>query len=191
MGVLQALYSSLANWIAVLTSFVACAILAGNLFPKMSRRYRRDKDPNIVHLELAFSKRRAVQILQKWIRSAGPAAIPAMRASILQLDFAFPVAYATLLSSTFAWLSFQSGQAPSAWVLELFGLPWLAALFDMVENVFLLRLTRGVSAEKDLQNLPTFPVYATSVAATIKFLLLAVSVLAYALVIFKIRRSRA
>ena len=71
------------------------------LFPEASEKYRKAEDPQIIALQLAFTKQRFVNVLKAWHQSMGINAIPAFRKSVKQLYFLFPIAYSIFFASAF------------------------------------------------------------------------------------------
>lgn len=123
--------------------------------------------PGVVALELAFSADAFRNIIAQW----GAAGVQAYRVSTLCFDYWFPVAYALLLASLIALLAARSGRVPARLRLSLFALPFLAALLDWIENTLHLILLR------DPHHISTPVVFIASVAAAIKWGLIALSVL--------------
>jgi hypothetical protein len=123
--------------------------------------------PGVVALELAFTKETFASILQQW----GPAGVRAYQMSTLWIDSWFPVAYALLLSSLMAVLATRADGRCARLGHTTFALPWLAMVLDWLENALHLILLR------DPGNLSATWVLVASVAATIKWALIAVTVL--------------
>jgi hypothetical protein len=124
----------------------------------------RDAPSGIVSFELAGSLPAAQRILASWDARARIYA-----GLSLGLDYAYLLAYSTLLALVCAW---ASRRGPNAWRALgrwlCWGL-WLAALCDACENVGLIALLLGMQS-------PAWPVVATRFAFA-KFTLLAAGAL--------------
>lgn len=123
--------------------------------------------PGAVALQLAFSKEAFTRIIAEW----GPAGVRAYQRSTLGLDYLFPIAYALCLASSIAWLASRPGREPDSVVPALFGLPWVAAALDWIENTLHLILLG------DVHHPSASLVLLASIAAAIKWGLIAFSVL--------------
>jgi len=130
-------------------------------------RGRLPGTPGVVALELAFSADAFRNIIAQW----GAAGVQAYRVSTLYIDSWFPIAYSLLLASLIALLAARSGRTPSRLQLTCFVLPFIAALLDWIENTLHLILLR------DPRHISTPVVFIASVAAAIKWGLIALSVL--------------
>jgi hypothetical protein len=140
------------GWLALLATVALTATLG-----VLDAPLRTHAAPNgIVSFELAGSMSASQAILASWDASARVYA-----GLSLGLDFAYPVAYSTLLALGCAWAS-RSG--PNAWralgVWLCWG-QWLAALFDCCENIGLIALLLGARSS-------AWPMISAS-CATLKF----------------------
>jgi hypothetical protein len=170
----KALYARLANWILVLVSLLAFLAVGWHLLT-IDREFRRSQDPSVIQLELAYKQKPFTAILKTWTQSKGDAAMSAFRRQ-LWFDNLWAITYALLFSSIIATVSIRREQEPSTLILLLFALPLLAALFDIFpENSLLLLLLKNVSDNAQIDRLPAGPILVASIAATIKFALLAVA----------------
>ncbi len=151
-------------------------LLAAVLFAQ-SDRARPAGAPGIVELELAFSAQAFGDIVQQW----GAEAVRSYCTATILIDYWFPLAYSLFLASLMALLSFQAGRVlrPN-WV----ALPFIAALLDWAENSFHLILLR------DATHLSSTLVLLASVAAALKWGLVAVSVVAILRLIVARMRGR-
>ncbi len=183
---LQSVYVTMSNWLVVLISFLMLILYAAVLFPEANRQYRGKTDPQLPALQLAFSKERFTRVLGAWHKSRGPAAIPAFRRSIIQLDFLFPIIYAMFLSGAIAILTYEPGLEPGQGALLLFLLPFLAAIFDWIENLLHLRILKGVDSWGEIAAVRPSPIFMASVATSLKWALVLASSLAI-VVLFLIR----
>jgi len=129
-------------------------------------RARPAGTPGVVALELAFSEEAFHRIITQW----GAEGVRAYRTSTIYIDCWFPIAYALLLSSLIAVLTVKPGETPSRLQVICFALPFIAGLFDWVENTLHLVLLR------DPSNLSAPLVLLASIAAAIKWGLIAVSI---------------
>jgi len=130
-------------------------------------RGRPPGTPGVVALQLAFSADAFRRIIAQW----GAAGVQAYRVSTLCIDSWFPIAYSLLLASLIAVLAARSGRVPAKLRLSLFALPFFAALLDWIENTLHLILLR------EPHHISTPVVFIASVAAVIKWGLIALSVL--------------
>jgi hypothetical protein len=187
--ILNGLYSRMANWILVLVSLLAFLAIGWPLLA-IDKEFRRSQDPSVIQLELAYKQEPFTSILKSWTASKGDAAIPAFRRQ-LWFDNLWAISYAVLFSSIIASVTIRHDQAPSPRILLLFALPLLAGLFDIFpENALYLLLLRNGSGSAQLDHLPALPILVASIAATIKFALLALAFSALLLIlIVKINRS--
>jgi hypothetical protein len=119
-----------------------------------------------VELQLAFTPSRFAAVVIGW----GPG-VEAFKTALMMLDFAFPLVYATAVSSLAALVA---GGPPTGARLWLFSLPWAAAACDWVENLLHLGLLANVhdGAAAAAAAFPAALVAAASAAATLKFALI-------------------
>src|SRR5262249_23051605 len=73
----------------------------------------------------------------------GPDKARAFVATLLRLDFAFPIVYASLFYGLYVWLSRKLNSATHR---SLEWVPWVAALFDWIENLVQIRLVHQALA---------------------------------------------
>ncbi|MBZ4415565.1 hypothetical protein [Myxococcus sp. RHSTA-1-4] len=113
--------------IALTVAASAGGILIGSRMPV--------RGEDIIALEFVWTPERALSLLEAW----GPEKQEAARYSVW-VDFPFIIAYATLLMG----LVVLGARGTRGWLQRLgLGLapaPWLAGLFDVVENAALLRI---------------------------------------------------
>lgn len=136
----QSVCQRLAKWQIVLI----CGVLtiAFTLFFLATDRAAPAGTPGIIQLELAFSEDRFSDIVEQWSQ----ASTLQIQQRNLWIDLLFPFAYVLLLSGLVAWLTRSSHEKPSAELIALLSLPFIAGLLDWIENVFLLFLLRDVSS---------------------------------------------
>ena len=125
--------------------------------------------PGALALQLAFTKSAFRDVLNRW----GPEAVASYR-DWLWLDYVFPLVYAIFLSSAIATLGTRRGDTPAVAHRALFVLPYFAVPFDFLENTLHLILLR------DPAHLAAGLILLASVAAAIKWGLIAISVAAIA-----------
>ena len=147
--------------ISLLLTVLAFVVFAG------FDRARPAGTPGVVALELAFSEEAFRRITTQW----GAEGVHAYRTSTIYIDYWFPIAYALLLSSLIAVLTVKPGETPSRRQVTCFALPFIAGLFDWVENTLHLVLLR------DPSNLSARLVLVASIAAAIKWGLVVLSIL--------------
>lgn len=162
----------------VLLSFALAAVFSLYLFPKAAHDYRASGDPDVIDLQMAFTKPRFTAILQQWIDYAGMGAIAAFRRTLLVLDIVFPAIYSVFLAGLFAWLSRISRKELTGWRRAVIGLPFLAALFDLTENAIHYLLLGRLRTPADLAALPAVPIFIASLLAAFKYVAIAVPALA-------------
>jgi len=171
------LYKSLAQGKAILLAalFTVAAFVAFALFD----RARPAGTPSVVALQLAFSATRFREVLEQW----GAPGMQAYRTSTLLVDSWFPIAYAALLSGLLARLTARLGGGGSGPGFAVFALPLLAAALDWIENVLHLSLLR------DPSRISAALVLLASIAATVKWALLGVSIVAIVGLLLRGRRQ--
>nr|MBC7245307.1 hypothetical protein [Chloroflexota bacterium] len=123
--------------------------------------------PGVVALQLAFSAGTFQSIINQW----GALGVQAYRVSTLYVDSWFPIVYALLLASLIAFLTHKAGKAARKFHLLLMVLPFVAMLLDWLENALHLILLR------DLNRLSPLPILIASLAAAIKWGIIAFSLL--------------
>jgi hypothetical protein len=94
---------------------------------------------DIIAFEFVWTPERALRLLQAW----GPAKQEAARVSVW-VDFPFIPAYAALLTGLVLLAARASRGGLQRVGPGLALMPWLAGLFDVVENVCLLRILASV-----------------------------------------------
>jgi hypothetical protein len=137
-------------------------LIAAVLFAQLERG-RPAGSPGIVALQLAFSAQTFSNIVLQW----GAEGVRAYRTATVLVDYWFPVAFSLFLASVITLLSFRPGKPP--WP-SLVALPFIAALFDWAENTVHLMVLR------DLTHISATLVLVASIAAAVKWGLIAVSV---------------
>ena len=150
--------------------FVAFAVL---------ERARPAGSPGPVVLQLAFSKEAFQQVVAQW----GPAGVRLYQDSTLGLDYLFPIAYAVCLSSFIALLTARSEESPSVLHATWFALPFIAALLDWLENTLHLILLANTN------NLSASLILLASIAATVKWGLVAFSILVILYLVLRSMRA--
>ena len=168
------------GWAALVAMAVASLFMLV-LFSRASAKTGSDKN-NVIHLQRAYTPEMFAGVLRSWSTAAGakPEAVGIMkRENIIKLDLIFPVVYALALALSYAALSGR--RQPTALDFVLFLTPFVAGLFDLVENSIHLYLLRGVNTAADVEaavKAGTFrpsPVFAASAFAHAKYVLLLVS----------------
>lgn len=122
-------------------------------------------------MQTTFSKAKLQTILDEWGKYGLIAYMNSM-----YVDFIFPFAYAIALASSVALISTEKEKAatPTKMALAFFTLPLAAGVCDLIENSFHLIL---------LPNLSAFGgglVFLSALAATIKFVLMFITILGIA-----------
>ncbi len=190
MDRLKKWYEWLSNkgWL-VLVTIVLSAGFMFILAPQMSQAFREATDPDIIALELTFSQERFATIVQTWVDNKGIGAVKAVRNITIQTDFIFPIVYAIAFTGAFAWAARRSEPDPGKRTLWLFALPFIAALSDYVENIFLIFALNSVKAVEDISDIPAGLVMGASLAAAVKFLLLIIAFVAFLVYLIKANRE--
>jgi len=89
----------------------------------------------VVHLQFAFIKEYFVPVIASW----GTMGIDIFLQTIW-LDFVFPLCYATLLSSFYAFVTVKNNSSRQMLIKKRdvinFTIPFIAAIFDYIENAF-------------------------------------------------------
>lgn len=96
---------------------------------------------------------------------------------MIKLDYIFPVAYALFFSSLIARINAYSIKEPGPTLFFiLFLLPIAAGAVDYIENTLHVFLLRKVTGLADLNDLPRLPIILASLAASLKYILIFVSI---------------
>jgi hypothetical protein len=181
------------GWAALVAVAVACVFMFV-LFPRASAKTGSSKN-RVVALQKAYTVEMFTSALRDWStpkteeekreenKEALRNAVGTMkRENIEKLDFIFPVAYALAFALSYAWLSGR--RQPTALDFALFLTPFVAALFDFIEDGIHLRLLSGVNTADDVEAAaragafnPSL-VFAASAFAHAKYVLLTVSLAA-------------
>jgi hypothetical protein len=162
--ILDRVYHHLARtWIAAITGNLVIVFFI--LFATLGTP-PPDDAPNVMNLQLAFSEDTFRDILHQW----GPEAVQTYQDN-MWLDYLFPPIYAIFLASAAAVLTRRSDAPPTRAQRALLIAPFVAALFDYLENTLHLLILRDDALEAGL-------ILLASVAAAIKWALLAVALLA-------------
>lgn len=168
------LYRTLTDSRITLIAAVAAAVLLALLWALAGTS---GGGMSVIGLQLAFTPENFLAVVEGW----GAAGVAQFQQTIW-LDYLFPVAYAVLLASLLARLTFRPDRPPDRVRLALFTLPFVAALCDYLENALHLIL---------LADPPVFPagtVLLASVVAAIKWVLIGLS--AAVIVLLLVRRRR-
>jgi hypothetical protein len=135
--------------------------------------------PRILEMQLAFGAEKFKSVLRGWSELYN------FKESVKRIDYFYPPVYAALLISGYAWA--RGVARPGRWDRFFFWAPMAAAVCDWVENSLHLYLLKDVANVVDLQtaNLPEPLVVAASIFALIKWVLVALSLAALALLLCK------
>ncbi len=122
-------------------------------------------DPSLpMKMQLAFTKENFLQVVGNLSADERTFA-----RNTLLLDFIYPLVYSTTLSSIIAILTIKTEEYPWKRHLIFFVLPYIAAIFDYIENIFQFVMLG------DLNNITDSNVFLMSLAASIKWSLVAIS----------------
>jgi hypothetical protein len=152
--------------VIAITAFLI--VVAGWLWMWPTEQDIEARGYGIVSLQLAFTSQRAGEILQAW----GPEGQSAARAGMLR-DFLYMVGYGL----AFASVTLLVARAQSGWLqragLTVALMPLAAMFLDALENGLLLSVLEVMPP-------PSVPILAASLSASLKFLLLALTILYWA-----------
>ena len=116
-------------------------------------------DPSLpMKMQLAFTKENFLQVVGNLSADERTFA-----RNTLLLDFIYPLVYSTTLSSIIAILTIKTEEYPWKRHLIFFVLPYIAAIFDYIENIFQFVMLG------DLNNITDSNVFLMSLAASIKW----------------------
>ena len=184
MNFVQSLYGWQWRGWAALIAIVVAFVFMLVLFPRASAKTGSDVN-NVVDLQKAYTLEMFAGVLRGWSTAAGAKedAVGIMkRENIIKLDLIFPVVYALALALSYATLSGR--RQPTALDFVLFVTPFVAGLFDLIENSIHLYLLSGVNTAADVEAAvkagafrPSL-VFAASAFAHAKYVLLLVSLAA-------------
>jgi hypothetical protein len=124
--------------------------------------------PGIIHLEFAFFKSRFSDIVEQWQKHG---LLQGHRIG-LWVDLFFPFAYAVFLTGVLGLLTLKPAEEPGTGLMVLLALPLIAGVCDWIENGLHLFLLN------DTSRLSEVAIFAAATAASLKWLLIVVSVVA-------------
>jgi hypothetical protein len=163
------------------------------LFPRATAKTGSTRN-SVVDLQKAYTPEMFVEVLRGWSRSKAEAVGVMKRENIVKLDLIFPVLYALAFALSYAALSGRPQPTPLDFVL--FVAPLVAGLFDYIENGLHLYLLRGVDNAEQVEQAaragafsPSL-VFAASVFAHAKYVLLGVGLVALAGALVQLIRAR-
>lgn len=193
------------GWAALVAVVVSCVFMF-ILFPRASAKTGSSKN-NVVALQKAYTLEMFTGVLRGWStpkteedereenKETLRNAVGIMkRENIKKLDFIFPVIYALAFALSYAWLTGR--RQPTALDFVLFLTPFVAGLFDIIENSIHLCLLRGVNTADDVETAikaGTFRpslIFAASAFAHAKYVLLLVSFASLVWVAFQWLKAR-
>ena len=151
--------------------FSMCFLLIDPLF-------RASTDPTLVDLQLAFSFQRFHEIVVSWNKSID-GGIEIYKLSTMLLDYLYPVIYSTMLA--FAYAAVKKNNEPSRFDKVLFTLPFIAAIFDYIENTIHLLLLKDVHnlVQAMAAQYPPSAVAISTAASVLKFLFFYAAIFAF------------
>lgn len=159
------------------------------LFLIIDPQFRRATDPTLVDLQLAFSALRFHDIVVSWNKSIN-GGIEIYKRSTMMLDYIYPIIYSTMLA--FAYAAVRKNDQPTRLDKVMFMLPFLAAVFDYIENTFHLLLLKDVHnlAQAIVAHYPPSVVAISATASVLKFLFFYAGILAFlGAVIYRIKKK--
>ena len=130
--------------------------------------FRAATDPTLVDLQLAFSALRFHEIVVSWNKSVN-GGIEIYKLSTMLLDYLYPAIYSTMLA--FAYAAVRKNE-PTRFDKVMFTLPFIAAIFDYIENTIHLLLLKDVHnlAQAIAVQYPPSAVAISATASVLKFL---------------------
>lgn len=138
------------------------------LFFVADSHFRAATDPTLMDLQLAFSNLSFRDIIVSWNKSID-GGIEIYKLSTILLDYFYPVIYAVMLA--FAYAALRKKDQPSRLDKVIFALPFIAAVFDYIENTFHLFLLRNVHnlTQAMAADYSAWAVALSAAASTLKF----------------------
>jgi hypothetical protein len=140
--------------------------------------FRASTDPTLVDLQLAFNSMRFHDIIAAWNKSID-GGIEMYKLSIMLLDYLYPVIYSAMLA--FAYAVVRKNDQPTHLDKVLFTLPFIAAIFDYIENTIHLLLLKDVHnlAQAMAVQYPPSAVAISAAASVLKFLFFYAAIFAF------------
>jgi hypothetical protein len=166
--------------LAVFSSVVAFVFMFV-LFPRAAAQSGSTANQT-VDLQRAYTPEMFAAVLRRWSATNADAVGIVKRSNIIQLDLVFPLVYGIALA--FAYASVRARAQPTPLDAVWFLCPLVASVFDYLENSVHLLLLHGVNSAADVEHatrsgaFAPHLVFAASMFAHMKFLLLAASCLA-------------
>ncbi|HEX5706871.1 MAG TPA: hypothetical protein VFX96_06230 [Pyrinomonadaceae bacterium] len=149
------------------------------LFPSVTKQYET-KRGLIPRLQKAYRADAFKVVLQDWSGVNERAAAIYKWDNLIKLDLAYPLIYASFFA--FAYAFARGNERPLRWWdYLLFVVPFVAVLFDYIENGLHFYLLRDVDtrAQVDAANFSATLVLLASALSHLKFLIIAAGILAW------------
>ena len=176
MEFIENIYAWPARAAVAILAIMLVLLFALQLFPAASRKTGSETN-KVVDLQKAFNADRFKEVLLSWSASGGNQnAVEIMKwENIIKLDLIFPVLYALALA--FAYSAVRGNSSPNKLDLVLFALPFIAGVFDLIENGLHLYLLSGINTRFDVESAHFSPALVCTAAtfAAAKYFLLCVS----------------
>ena len=139
--------------------------------------FRAATDPTLIDLQLTFNAQRFHDIIVSWSKSVSGSADVYKLATIL-LDYIYPIIYSVMLA--FAYAAVRKNDQPNRLDKEMFTLPFIAAIFDYIENTFHILLLKDVHnlAQAVAAQHPPSAVAISATTSVLKFLFFYTGILA-------------
>jgi uncharacterized membrane protein len=139
--------------------------------------YRGATDPTLMDLQLTFNAQRFHDIIVSWSKSVSGSADIYKLATIL-LDYIYPIIYSVMLA--FAYAAVRKNDQPTRLDKVVFALPFIAAIFDYIENTFHILLLKGVHnlTQAVAAHYPPTAVAISATASVLEFLFFYAGILA-------------
>ena len=150
--------------------------------------FRASTDPTLVDLQLAFSSLRFHDIIVSWNKSVN-GGIEIYKLSTMLLDYLYPLIYSAMLA--FAYASVRKNAQPARLDKVMFTLPFIAAIFDYIENTIHLLLLKDVHnlAQAIAVQYPPTAVAISAAASVLKFLFFYAAIFTFlGAVIYRIKK---
>jgi len=116
-------------------------VLFGVFWTVINPMFRGAADPSLMDLQLTFNAQRFHDIIVSWCKSVNNSTDIYKLATIL-LDYIYPIIYSIMLA--FGYAAVRGNNIPNRFDRVMFVFPFLAAIFDYIENTFHILLLRNV-----------------------------------------------
>jgi hypothetical protein len=116
-------------------------VLFGVFWIVIDPMYRGAADPTLMDLQLTFSAQRFHDIIVSWSKSVN-GSVDTYKLVTILLDYLYPIIYSVMLA--FGYAAVRGNYDPNRFDKVMFVFPFLAAVFDYIENTFHILLLKNV-----------------------------------------------